>query len=182
MGALFADLNEKYCEDLGETLCPPDWAGIADVTQRVAAESSFALAKGNVKGNGILGTPVKLMVPASRWGCSRYTMRHARRNNNATALIYRCPMARHPCSTSQHFVTSDKRTTARATTHVASHPQLPTNYRTLFIAPQYPKPKLLPATPSRERNELLSVVSLRARNFMKFHGRVIVYCTCMGPR
>ena len=46
-----------YCEDLGKTLCPPDWAGIADVTQRVAAESSFALAKGNVKGNGILGTP-----------------------------------------------------------------------------------------------------------------------------
>ena len=39
----------RYCEDLGETLCPPDWAGIADVTRRVAAESSFALAKGNVK-------------------------------------------------------------------------------------------------------------------------------------
>ena len=38
-----------YCEDLGETLCPPDWAGMADVTQWVAAESSFALAKGNVE-------------------------------------------------------------------------------------------------------------------------------------
>ena len=37
-----------YCEDLGETLCPPEWAGMADVTRRVAAESSFALAKGNV--------------------------------------------------------------------------------------------------------------------------------------
>ena len=35
---------------------------MADVTRRVAAESSFALAKGNVKGNGILGTPVNLMV------------------------------------------------------------------------------------------------------------------------
>ena len=55
------------CEDLGETLCPPDWAGIVDVTQRVAAESSFALAKGNVKGNGILGTPSQLTIPASRW-------------------------------------------------------------------------------------------------------------------
>ena len=58
-----------YCEDLGEALCPPDWAGIADVTQRVAAESSIAPAKGNVKANGILrtlsiadtGKPVELL-------------------------------------------------------------------------------------------------------------------------
>ena len=42
-------------EDLGETLCPPDWAGIVDVTRRVAAESSFALAKGNVECTVFLG-------------------------------------------------------------------------------------------------------------------------------
>ena len=31
-----------HCEDLGETLCPPDWAGIVDVTQRVAAKNGQA--------------------------------------------------------------------------------------------------------------------------------------------
>ena len=61
--------HQRYCEDLGKTLCPPDWAGITDVTQRVAVGSSFALAKGNVKGNDILGTPSQLTIPASRWSC-----------------------------------------------------------------------------------------------------------------
>ena len=46
--ATLLTVSNRYCEDLGETLCPPDRAGMVDVTQRVAAESSFALAKGNV--------------------------------------------------------------------------------------------------------------------------------------
>ena len=105
-----------YCEDLGETLCPPDWAGIVDVTRRVAAESSFALAKGNVKGNGILGTPSQLTIPASRWSCDDLGTgcdMTRRKNNNATDLISRYPTARHPCPTSQHFITSGKRSAAR---------------------------------------------------------------------
>ena len=107
------------------------------MTRRVAAESSFTLAKGNVNGNGILWTPSQLMVPASRWSFSRYTMRHdTRKNNNATALIYRCPMARHPYSTSQHSVTSGKRATAPPPM-LPHPPQLPTDYRTRIIAPQY---------------------------------------------
>ena len=48
-------VSNPYCEDLGETLCPPDRAGMVDVTQGVAAESSFALAKGNVKGTVFSG-------------------------------------------------------------------------------------------------------------------------------
>ena len=111
-GVAGASVLQRYCEDLGETLCPPDWAGMLDVTQRVAAESSFVPAKGNVKGNGILGTPSQLTIPASRWSCDDLGTRcdtTRRKNNNTTALIYSCPMARHPYSTSQHFVTSGKR-------------------------------------------------------------------------
>ena len=50
--------TQRHCEDLDETLCPPDWAGIADMTRRVAAESSFALAKGNVRYTVFLGGTV----------------------------------------------------------------------------------------------------------------------------
>ena len=39
---------------------------MVDVTRRVAAESSFTLAKGSVKDNGIPGTPVLLLMPAGR--------------------------------------------------------------------------------------------------------------------
>ena len=46
-----ASFTHRYCEDRGETLCPLDRAGMVDVTQGVAAESSFTLAKGNVKNN-----------------------------------------------------------------------------------------------------------------------------------
>ena len=93
------------------------------MTQRVAAESSFALAKGSVEGNGILGTTMRLLIPASRCSCSRYTMRHdLRKKKNTTALIYRCPMACHPCLTSQHFGTSTKCSTTRHHPHrPASH-------------------------------------------------------------
>ena len=106
------------------------------MTQRVAAESSFALAKGNVKGNGILWTPSQLTIPASQWSCDDLgtgcdTTR--RKNNNATALIYRFPKARHPCPTSQHFVTSGK----LSTTHIPS----PLNYREIpspFDTPTVP--------------------------------------------
>ena len=90
----FDNILQYSEEDLGATLCPPDRAGIADVTQRVAAESSFALAKGNVKGNGILGTPVKLMVPASRWSCSRYTMRHTEKEQQRNSSNIQMPDGR----------------------------------------------------------------------------------------
>ena len=39
---------------------------MVDVTRGVAAESSFTLAKGSVKDNGIPGTPVLLLMPAGR--------------------------------------------------------------------------------------------------------------------
>ena len=157
------ECGAKHYEDFGETLCPPDRAGIADVTRRVAAESSFALAKGNVKGDSIPETPIKLMIPASRWSCCRYMMRHAtkRENSNATALIYRCPMARHPCPTSQHLVTSSKRATAR------HHPRCLTSHYKEIQSP-FDTPTALPLpgssptfgatenTPSRQTSVLLT--------------------------
>ena len=51
---------------------------MVDVTRRVAAESSFTLAKGSVKDNGILRTPVLLLVPA-RPGCGAAREVHDRK-------------------------------------------------------------------------------------------------------
>ena len=56
--ANFPGVTGGYCEDLGETLCPPDRAGMADVTQRVATESSFALAKATSKVTVFSGLPL----------------------------------------------------------------------------------------------------------------------------
>ena len=102
---------QRYFGDLGKTLCPPGSAGMLDVTQRVAAESSFAPAKSNVKGNRILRVPFQLTIPASRGSCDDLGTQcdtTRRKDNNTTAPIYRCPMAHDPYSTSQHFVTTGR--------------------------------------------------------------------------
>ena len=73
-----------YCEDLGGTHCPPDRAGMVDVTQRVVVESSFTLAKGNIDDNGILkGHPFRLLMPAG-WGVELLEVHDRKRRERTT--------------------------------------------------------------------------------------------------
>ena len=89
--------------------------------QETRTPENSSLAIPFIVHNFILERNSQLTRPASRWSCDSLGTRcdTKGKNNNATALIYRCPMAPHPYSTPQHLVTSGKRATAR---HHPCHP------------------------------------------------------------